>query len=147
MGLAEARQAMAAWGSPEDVLGGLTPGLRVRDAQLSFDFFAHFESDSVLTAVEIWRPLGKSPASVTWNGIDIFQTPPDVLLQRLRESGLEVDESDPRNPFCPDVTVGFNRSGGPEFFGPGLPSWLESVLVAKPGYYSVEVDFGDFKLT
>jgi hypothetical protein len=72
MGLAEAREAMSVWGSPEDVVGGLTPGLKVRDAQLSFDVFAHFESDSVLTAVERWRPLGDSPASVTWNDIDIF---------------------------------------------------------------------------
>lgn len=115
----------------------------MRDAQLSFDVL-RIRSDSGLTAVELWRPLGDSPASVTWKGIDIFQTPPDALLQRLREAGLEVDESDPENPLCPDVAIGFNRSGGPGFVGPGPASWLESVLVAEPGYFSVEVDFGDF---
>ncbi|MFC9690112.1 hypothetical protein ACFTSF_16320 [Kribbella sp. NPDC056951] len=90
-----------------------------------------------MTAVELWRPLGPGAASVVWNGVDVFQTAPDVVLQRLRESGADVDVSDPRSPFCPDVTIGFDRSGGPQFAGPDLPPWFESVLVAAPGYYSL----------
>lgn len=147
MSRSEARGAMGFWGVPEEVAGGMTPELRVRDSQLSFDVFAHFEDGATVTAVEIWRPLGDAAPAVTWRGIDVFKTPPDLVLQRIRESGAEVDDSDPLNPFCPELTIGFNRSGGPEFVGPGLPPWFESVLVAEPGYYSVKVDFGEFGLT
>lgn len=66
--------------------------------------------------------------------------PPDALLQSLRETGLDVDESDPRNPLCPDVTIGFNRSGGPEFVGP-WPAFLVGVGAGgESGYYAGEVD-------
>ncbi|WP_370943405.1 hypothetical protein AB5J62_30460 [Amycolatopsis sp. cg5] len=80
MGIEEARNAMGRWGLPEDVVGGITPGLRVRDPLLAYDVFAHFEDGSSVTAIEVWRPLGESPASVVWRGIDIFKSPADIVL-------------------------------------------------------------------
>ncbi|MFD8495712.1 hypothetical protein [Amycolatopsis sp. NPDC059657] len=144
MSVNEARSAMGHWGLPEDVVGGITPGLRVRDSRLEFDVFAHFEDGSSVTAIEVWRPLGESSASVVWQGVDIFGNSADVVLRKIRDLGNGIDESDPRSPCCPDVAIGFNRTGGPEFAGPALPEFFESVLIAESGYYSVEVDLGEF---
>jgi hypothetical protein len=136
MSVDEALEAMSVWGTPQRQAGSATPELRVE--QDGRDIFAFFEDGSTLTAVEIWRPVGGDVTVMLWD-IDMFATPADDILRQLRDRGITVDDSDPERPFCPDVTLGLNREGGPGAGPDGIGRYVESVVVAAPGYYEMDL--------
>jgi len=132
MGVDEAEAAMAAWGTPErlNVPQGAPPQLFARDEGLDLSVMAHFEDGTSVTAIEFMRP-DRGEVTVVWDGIDIFGLSDEDVLAELRRRGVTVDDSDLDYPTCPDVTLGFDRGNDRGHF--------ESVLVAKPGYYTADL--------
>ncbi|WP_285780800.1 hypothetical protein [Microtetraspora sp. NBRC 13810] len=142
MSIDEARNAMVLWGSPEEMFAapGEAPRLRVRDEDLTRDIFAHIGDEGRVSAIEVWRPVPSKHQSeavhVLYGAVDMFALPASDIIHFLRDQGVEVDESDPFYPSCPQLTLGFNREGGDDIEGEsGVARFFESVLVARPGYY------------
>lgn len=142
MSIDEARNVMALWGNPEEVFDspGEVPRLRVRDEGLTRDIFAHIGDDGKVSAIEVWRPvlskLQGEAVHVLYGDVDVFALPANDIIRFLRDRGVEVDESDPFYPSCPQLTLGFNREGGDDVEDEsGISRFFESVLVARPGYY------------
>jgi hypothetical protein len=142
MSIDEARDAMTLWGDPEDVstLPGEARRLRVRNETLTRDIFAHINDVGTVSAIEIWRPTFSErqieKVEVLYGDIDMFASPASDVLRQLRSQGVEIDESDPFYPSCPQLTLGFNREGGSDVDEEsGVSRFFESILVAGPGYY------------
>ena len=131
MGVAAAEEAMRSWGTPQrlKVPQGAPPQLWVRDERLALTVMAHFEDGSGVTAVEVMRP-DRADVTVQWEGIDIFGQSDEDVLTELGRRGVAVVVSDYLYPECNGVTLGFDRSHERGHF--------ESVLVAKPGYYTTD---------
>jgi hypothetical protein len=84
-------------------------------------------------AVEFGRP--RSRDVVTFGGIDIFGTPADALVMKLREiTSVDVDE-DGHSATAPALLLWLWRSVVPENDDDQDGRYFDSVLVARPGYY------------
>ncbi len=94
--------------------------------------FVYFDAMDEVEAIEFGRP--GSHDTVMYRGIDIFDTPADALLQKLREhTSITVDEAG-HSATAPDLLLALWRSVTPEDDGDQDGRYFESVLVARPGY-------------
>ncbi|MBR7836813.1 hypothetical protein KDL01_26265 [Actinospica durhamensis] len=131
----------------------------------SFATVFALEDGNTLTWLDIHapRPLpGAEPAAdadpvpaaaaaeelkVTWRGIDVFRTPAAELLRRIEAEGHEVDRSaEPERYTVPGLPLRFTRTAGREDVPrdrDGEPRYMQSVLVAGPGYFDElpDIDF------
>jgi hypothetical protein len=84
-------------------------------------------------AIELGWPQGSDV--VLFRGIDIFGTPADTLVERLREvTSIEVEEGG-HSATAPDLLLALWRSVVPESDNDPDGRYFESVLVLRPGYY------------
>lgn len=133
MTIEEAAEVMSRWGDVDRrSLTGPDPHLAVRDEAIQ----VRFERGKQVTSIELWRPDDDDDALVTLEGMDLFRVPANEILDRLRENGDEIDESDRFYPIAPRVTLGFNREDGEEREEEELAAHFGSVLIAPPGYYT-----------
>ena len=72
---------------------------------------------------------------VLFRGVDIFGTPADTLVERLREvTSIDVEE-DGHSVTAPGLLLALWRSVVPDDDNDPDGRYFESVLIAKPGYY------------
>ena len=95
--------------------------------------FVYFDVADVVEAIEFGRAEGNDV--VLFRGIDIFGTPADTLVERLREiTSVEVDEGG-HSATAPDLLLALWRSVVPDNDNDPDGRYFESVLLARPGYY------------
>lgn len=98
--------------------------------------FVYCDASGRVDGVEFARPADPLIDQVLLREINLCADPAGAVIDRLHQSGvdLRVDESGLAYT-AQALLLGFWRHGGPE--GPdGLPLYRESVLVARPDYYS-----------
>lgn len=95
--------------------------------------FVYFDAADVVEAIEFGRPQGSD--LVSFLGIDIFGTPADTLVEKLREhTSVDIDE-DGHSATAPDLLLALWRAVVPEDDNDPDGRYFESVLIARPGYY------------
>lgn len=135
----EALQAVSEWGVPE-ISGPRTrrPSVRFILSRGTMDIIVHLEKGDRVSAIEFWRFEGDEPdLRVLLDGVDVFRSLADDILQGYRSHGYQVDDSDLENPTVPGVTLGFTRETAQDVprDSSGLPLHFTSVLVAPADYY------------
>lgn len=104
-----------------------------------FDVIFSCEDGATLAYAELWAPEpGPEEFTVTWRGLDVFQTPALELLERIRALGHQIDETEaPYHYTVPALPLGFTREAGHEvpLAQDGEPLYLQAVGVGGPGYY------------
>jgi len=96
--------------------------------------FVYLGGDDRVEAVEFGRP-DEPDDTVTYDGLDLFATPADDLVDRLRRRVDVVDEDGGYSFVAPTLPLRLWRSVRPE--GPDDPDgrFFEAVLVARSGYH------------
>lgn len=95
--------------------------------------FVYFDAADVVEAIEFGRPQGSD--LVSFRGVDVFGTPADTVVDKLREhTSVEVEE-DGHSVTAPDLLLALWRSAVPENNNDPDGRYFESVLIARPGYY------------
>ena len=129
----EAHSQCLAHGDPKPFRRGdeANPSLVVeRPSGLSI--FVYFDAADAVTAIEFGRP--RSEDVVAFRGIDIFGTPADTLVKKLREhTEIDVDE-DGHSVTAPELLLALWRAVVPEGDDDEDGQYFESVLMARPGY-------------
>lgn len=79
-----------------------------------------------------------SDISVTWNGLDVFSTPVDELVELVSKfSSPAAKDFEPGYTFTfPESEVGFWRPTQPDEYDPEEGKYFESVGLGRKGYYS-----------
>ncbi len=130
----EARDQCLAHGEPKPFRRGdeVNESLVVeRPSGLSI--FIYFDVDDAVEAIELGRPQDHDV--VSFRGVDIFDTPADVVVMKLREhSSIDVEEGG-HSATAPDLLLALWRSVVPEDDDDKDGRYFESVLIARPGYY------------
>ena len=95
--------------------------------------FVYFDVVDAVEAVEFGRSQGSD--FVSFRGIDIFGTPADTVVEKLREhTSVDIDEGG-HSATAPDLLLALWRSVVPENDNDPDGRYFESVLMARPGYY------------
>lgn len=104
-----------------------------RDSGLTI--FVYFDSEDAVEAIEFGRPP-TSRDVVSYEGIDIFATPADDLIDWLRKrERVDVTERG-SSVTAPGLLLALWRPLVPEYPQDENGRYFESVLVARPGYYT-----------
>ena len=141
MPLDEVRRAAAAIGEVQILDDGPSQAWSVMRIDVVHPRFAvtfNIEDGKTLTSVEIWRPQpGPKEVTVTWRGVDIFDTPADEVLDAIEAGGHQVEDRDNFNPEVPNLTLGFARDPSDDnpLNGDNMPTYFTSVLAAPTAYY------------
>ncbi|MEY9935523.1 hypothetical protein ABH926_010205 [Catenulispora sp. GP43] len=137
----EVRRAAEAIGEVQTLNDGPPQPWSVTQIDVVHPRFAitfNIEDTKTLTSVEVWRPQpGPKEITVTWRGIDIFDTPADEVLDAVAAAGYDIGDRDGFNPEVPHLTLGFARE--PSDDNPindrHMPTYFTSVLAAPKAYY------------
>ncbi|MFD3564485.1 hypothetical protein ACFWVU_33220 [Streptomyces sp. NPDC058686] len=98
-----------------------------------FQFLLFFPEDGALAGVELWR-FRKEDAdvNVTFDGLDVFRTPSEELVEQIEERGHEVDYDDDYGTYLlPDLKTTFANDSSFEYptDDEGDPLYFDYVLV------------------
>jgi len=112
---------------------GSPPGWGVQRSSGLF-ISALFDQDGHLEAIEFGRPEATDDI-VTYDGLDVFTTPVEDIIARLRHAGAvhEEEEEDGQAFTAPGLFLSLWRST-PESPDDQESPFFESVLIARPGY-------------
>ena len=110
----------------------------------------HIEDGRTLTSVEIWRPFdGPERISVTWRGIDVFQTPAAEVMAHIEAAGHPIDHHEAIHPKARNLTLAFTRHSRDDIpfdrdedDDDAMPMYFTSVLAGPARYYE-ESPFGE----
>ena len=97
--------------------------------------FVYFDPDDLVEAVEFGRPDNGEDV-VSYDGLDIFGTTADELIDRLTQhERIQVSEHG-RSVSAPDLLLALWRRVLPEHSADEDGRYFESVLMARPGCYT-----------
>lgn len=130
----EAHGQCLAHGEPKQFRrGGEVNSSLVVERPTGLSIFVYFDAADTVEAIEFGRPHSRD--IVSFRGIDIFDTPADALVKKLREhTSIDIDE-DGHSATAPDLLLALRRSVVPEDDDDPDGRYFESVLIARPGYY------------
>ncbi|TGN79870.1 hypothetical protein E5083_09820 [Streptomyces bauhiniae] len=128
-----------AWGRVDHApAGGRPPGKWVvLNEPYDFEFVLLFESErhEELTGIEVWR-FRKESADIRFllDGVDVFRTPSEDLVQLLESRGHEVVESDYGFDEVPALGLRFANNSSFEYptDDEGDPLYYDYVLLSDP---------------
>jgi hypothetical protein len=133
----QVRAQLSAYGEVRDATApGGALKLRTEGSDPSFAVYASFREDGRLFTLEVWRPDDVERIDMTWDGIALFATPADEVLEYLLSQGHETDLSDPYHPLVQSASIGLDREGGEDADEEGFAPFFESILVAPAGYFT-----------
>ncbi|MEV6286037.1 hypothetical protein [Kribbella sp. NPDC051770] len=126
---------MRQFGEPEVLCraAGERPEWGVSDSNGLF-LRADFGPDDRVSAVEIGRPT-EPVVTVTYDGLDIFQTAASELVEALSRKTWTVEKENGHSFIAPDLLLALWRPTIPEGLDDADGKYFESVLMARPGYY------------
>ncbi|WP_370349215.1 hypothetical protein [Catenulispora sp. EB89] len=105
------------------------------------DITLNLEDGKTLTSVNIFRPRpGPEEITVTWQGIDIFATRADEILDRIADAGHRIHDREFLFPLVPGLSLGFSRDPAGDDDFPmdeetGVADFFLSVLTSTTTYY------------
>jgi len=95
---------------------------------------AYIDADDRAEAIELGRPTDPG-VTVTYGGLDIFQTPAADLVEALSRTTRVLEEENGHSYTVPDLLLALWRPTTPEGLDDAEGNYFESVLIAEPGYY------------
>ena len=98
----------------------------------------NIDDGKTLSSVEVWRPQpGPKEVTITWRGIDIFDTPADEVMDAIEAAGHPITDRESFNPIVPHLSLAFTRDPADDipFNDNNMPMYFTSVLAGPTAYY------------